>query len=687
MKNVFKCFALFLCFLICCFSSLAQDKLPIKFGKVSLEDFNVQSPLIDSNTNAVVVADVGNSEFIANTTRFTFSLIFIEKKRIKIINKNGFDAASITVPLYVSGSGKAEILVDLNAYTYNVENGNVVETKLDKSSVFTEKYNKNWIHKKFTFPSIKEGSIIEYSYQIKSDFFYNLQPWVFQEQYPVLWSQYNASIPEFYKFIILSQGYQPFLINKVNKSGTSFSFVEHEQNTLGRGAFNDQTTSTSINTFRVDGNIDNHTWVMKDIPALKEEAFTTTIRNSIAKIEFQLNQVAFPRSIPQNYMNSWEKVSEELMKDESFGIPINRANNWLDDELAIIVKATTDVAEKAKKIFEHVRDHYTCNNNKGIYTLGGLKEVVKNKTGSIADINMLLIAMLRNQKINVNPVILSTRNHGLTHEFYPLMDRYNYVIAQVNIAENLIYLDATEPRLAFGKLPLKLYNGQARIITTTAMPVSFMADSLKEYSNAMAIFINNDNGVMEGSFSNQPGYYHSLAIRNELAKANMDEYKKSLLASAAEGMEISNISIDSVQLLDKPVNIKYDIALKSFGDADIVYFNPMLGKEIKKNPFTAAERFYPVEMSYTVDDIYSLSMDIPKGYKVDEMPKSARVMLNENEGMFEYIISASEENIQMRRRLLIKKANYTNEDYQTLREFYGFMVSKEAEQIVFKKIK
>ena len=61
---------------------------------------------------------------------------------------------------------------------------------------------------------------------------------------------------------------------------------------------------------------------------------------------------------------------------------------------------------------------------------------------------------------------------------------------------------------------------------------------------------------------------------------------------------------------------------------------------MKKNPFTAAERFYPVEMSYTVDDIYSLSMDIPKGYKVDEMPKSARVMLNENEGMFEYIISA-----------------------------------------------
>jgi hypothetical protein len=140
-------------------------------------------------------------------------------------------------------------------------------------------------------------------------------------------------------------------------------------------------------------------------------------------------------------------------------------------------------------------------------------------------------------------------------------------------------------------------------------------------------------------------------------------------------------------LLDQPVSIKYDMKLKGFGNNEIVYFNPMFGEATKKNPFTAAERFYPVEMSYTVDDMYILSMEIPKGYKIDEIPKSARVMLNENEGMFEYLISTNETSIQMRRRLTLKKANYTNEDYQTLRDFFGFIVSKEAEQIVFKKIK
>ena len=189
----------------------AQDKLPIKFGKVSLTDFVIKSAVIDSNTNAVVIADVGTSEFIANTTDLSFSIIFKRKQRIKLINKNGFDAATITIPLYRSSDGREEKLEDLNAHTYNIENGEVIDIKLEKAAVFTQQETKNWTNKKFTFPAIKEGSIIEFTYQVKSDFFFNFQSWEFQRAYPVLWSQYDATIPEFFRYVILSQGYHPFV--------------------------------------------------------------------------------------------------------------------------------------------------------------------------------------------------------------------------------------------------------------------------------------------------------------------------------------------------------------------------------------------------------------------------------------------------------------------------------------------
>jgi hypothetical protein len=267
------------------------------------------------------------------------------------------------------------------------------------------------------------------------------------------------------------------------------------------------------------------------------------------------------------------------------------------------------------------------------------------------------------------------------------MSPFNYVIAEVKNGDSFYYLDASVPRLAFNKLPANVYNGHARVINKEAPPVYFTADSVNESGSTLVFIVNTDKGGIEGTVTKNKGYYESLSLRNKIVKAGLTVYTKELQETYPEDMSISNIAIDSLKKLDYPVAVKFDMTLKGFGEADIVYFTPMLDEALKRNPFNAAQRFYPVEMPYTIDDAYTLNMEIPKGYKVDEIPKSARIMFNENEGMFEYLISANEESIQMRCRLLLKKATYTNEDYQPLRDFFAYIVKKEAEQIVFKKIK
>ena len=100
-----------------------------------------------------------------------------------------------------------EKLENLKAHTYNLENGKVVETKVDvKNSVYRSGLDKNHVVQKFAFPAIKEGSIIEYEYTISSDFIFNLQPWKFQGDHPVLWSEYQVSIPEFFYYVFLQHG-------------------------------------------------------------------------------------------------------------------------------------------------------------------------------------------------------------------------------------------------------------------------------------------------------------------------------------------------------------------------------------------------------------------------------------------------------------------------------------------------
>lgn len=653
-----------------------QEKLKMKFGKVSPQDFEISSSLIDSNTNAVVVANVGSSVFEVNSARNGFSLTFEQKKRIKLLNKNGFDAATVEIPLYIDGT-TAEKLEGLKAYTYNLENGKVIETKVDGAAILTENRSKHLVIKKFTFPAIKEGSLIEYSCTINSPFYFNLQSWQFQGNYPCLWSEYSTSIPEYYRYVTLSQGTQPYIVNRDDRSEANFTFRQDATVDSRAGYVRGENVSLKSQVY-------NHKWVMKDIPVLKEEAFTTTLNNYVSKIEFQLAQIVYPNSVPQNVMGTWQKVSDELLQNEHFGQPVYRANNWLDDDIKVITAGATSPEEKAKMIFNYVRDNFTCNSFYARYLTTNLRDVFKNKNGTVADINLLLIAMLNHEKINAEPVLLSTRSHGVTHELYPLMDRYNYVIAKVNINDKIYFLDAARQRIGFNRLSYECYNGNARIISKEPAACSFIADSLKETKHTMAILSNNDNKQVQGFFSSQLGYYESLRLRNKLAKMSKEDYLKEVAASSAE-MELTNIIIDSLKKYEDPVTVKYDIKLNAFGEEDIIYFNPMLSEGLKKNPFASAERLYPVEMPYRTKELYTFNMEIPEGYFVEELPKSSRVKFNEDEGMFEYIIDKDDKYIQLRCILSLEKTSYLPEDYESLRDFFSYVVKKEAEQIVFKK--
>ena len=63
---------------------------------------------------------------------------------------------------------------------------------------------------------------------------------------------------------------------------------------------------------------------------LKEESYTSTLDNHIAKINFQLSEYRRPLT-PKNVMGSWTEVSKELLNDEDFGAQLKKDNGWLSD--------------------------------------------------------------------------------------------------------------------------------------------------------------------------------------------------------------------------------------------------------------------------------------------------------------------------------------------------------------------
>ncbi|MGB8192804.1 MAG: DUF3857 domain-containing protein [Chitinophagaceae bacterium] len=649
----------------------AQEKSDIKFGKPAPEAFNLSAYKFDTTAGAVCIADIGTSDFEGNKDGF-FSLIFKRQVRIKILNKNGFDAASFKIWLYENNDSE-EKLEKLKAITYNLENGKVVETKLEDKSVFKDKVSNNWSVKKFTLPAVKDGSIIEVTYSIKSDFLFNLRPWEFQGQYPRLWSEYTANIPDYFSYVFLTQGFHPFHIRKDELTFKTYTIM---QNNNSRGQ--DEITLSS--------NVIQSRWVMKNVPALKEESFTTTMGNYVSKIEFQLSEYKQPLE-PKQFMGDWNTFSESLLKREDFGQAINKANNWLDDDIKKITAGATTYLEKAKKIYAYVRDNFTCTNANQFTLNDNLKNVFKKRNGTVGDINLLLIAMLQHEAISAAPVLLSTREHGFTHQVYPLIDRFNYVIAGCMIDNRQYYLDATEPKLGFGKLPIRCYNGHARLINNESPnAVFFVADSLREQKMTTVFITNDDKGKLVSALTSKLGYYESLALRGNISQKGKDELLKSIKAQYPSEFELGALEIDSLDNTEQSVQIRYNIDLSGFQE-DIAYFNPMLAEGYKDNYFKSVERFYPVEMPYAFDEVFVFNMEIPKGYVVDELPKSAKINFNDTQGSFEYLISNTGTNITLRSRVRLNRATFMPEDYEGLRGFFDYIVKKHGEQIVFKKKK
>ena len=667
-----------LIFVLFTFTVAAQEKSPVKFGKVSAEDLQPKMYPVDTSGGAVIIADIGSSVFEGNSDGW-FSLVYKHHRRVKILNRNGFDLANVEIPLYTSTDGKREEKLDkLKAYTYNLQNGKVVETKLSDDAIFKEKKSKNTVIKKFTMPAVQPGCIIEYSYTINSDFLFNLQPWNFQGSYPRLWSEYEVEMPSFFEYVSMLQGYQGFDIKTSKASSVSYRVRVPADNAWNKDEM--VTLNEEANNFR---------WVMKNVPPLKEEKFTSSLDNYISRIEFQMSGQKFPNQPRKDIMGNWFTAGEDLLANEDFGAGLGMPNNWLDKELEMITIGSNDDYTKALKIYDYVQGNVKNLGRRGLYLTKSVKEVFKSKSGYSQEINLLLTTMLRHEKIDAHPVILSTTDNGHTSEVYPLINKFNYVICKATIHGLDFYLDASQPYLGFGKLPGYAYNGHSRVVNKSMTAIQFSPDTLKETRISSVLLFNDANkpGRWTGNYTINYGYNESGNIRQFVLEKGKQGFEDALKENYKEEFAIDEISYEELDNKNSPVKIHYNLKVDQGESPDIIYFNPMISAGYSENPFKAENRKYPVEMPSLTDRIYLLKIEIPAGYVVDELPKSEKVTFNEDEGMFEYLVSKSATDISFRSRIKLDKATFPPEDYEYLRGFYDYIVKKHAEQIVFKKKK
>jgi Domain of Unknown Function with PDB structure (DUF3857) len=654
--------------------SYAQGKAKHTLGKLTPADFSLPATtIVDSSTNAVILADLGDVHFVGNSKGW-FSYVYVRQTRIKVLNKKAFDLATVKVRLYGQKSEDLDKLTNVQATAYTLENGQLQEIKMEPKDIYPTRVSQYWTETKFSVPGVKEGSIIDYTYTVTSKYEFHLPSWEFQYvNYPCLSSEYHVEIPQTLNYVFVRQGIHPYAVDKGSTGNSSYSVIEQADFTTLGG----QDKEYIVNATTI-----KHDWVMKNIPAFGTEPYLTTPQNYVDKIGFQLSGI-YNGEESFAHKNTWAKATEELLTQSDFGGTLSQ-NEYEIGELADKIPVGSDALATAKAVYYYTSQHFTCT-GAGIYVRTDLKDVIRNNNGTVPEINLLLIGLLRRKGIEADPVLLSTREYGFNVVTYPILERLNYVIVRAKIGDRVYYLDAAHRQLGFGALASNCYNGHARIISAKdSGSVYFYADSLKESRVTMVLLAGTDKGLA-GSWQSTLGKQESYEVRLQLAENGQQQYFKDIQTSWGDDADISDVAIDSVDRLEDPVKVHYDFLLKQPIGAPVLYFYPMMGADFRVNPFAAAERKYPVEMNYVIDQTYVFSLMIPEGYVVDELPKSVRVAFNGDQGSFEYLTANQGDQVQLRCRIRLNKAWFGPDDYANLREFFAYVVKKENEQFVLKK--
>ncbi len=443
------------------------DKYPIRWGKISPGEFSILPQRSDSFAPAIVLCDFSNIE-VTNRTFYT------RHTRMKIINAEGLKYASVEIPYQTRN--RHDDFIDLKARTLVMENGKILEYKVSPGQIEDIKINDQWSKKKFTFPNVQPGVIIEYRYTVASLDFEKLNTWYFQREIPTLWSEIRFQVPLIYTYLVTYENNRQLLPDEQMAFGEKLQWLystraRKRHYELQRNKYLLYATGESRYKVWALNNVRKKI-VMRNLPGLSSGANGQPVVEFYPQVRFDLFESSgnLPRSFKplvltthKDYdtrsewelmhdpnaivgyvhfrLDTWQEFNENLLESERFGMYLRKsfAGSNLIDSISPQGKGR---AVLLASLYNYVRKTLKWNGEFSMVAGQDFKEFVKNWTGSSAEINLMLVNLLRQAGFTAYPLLIRTKDRGMPEKMYPVKGQFNHVIALVELDGKDVLLDA-----------------------------------------------------------------------------------------------------------------------------------------------------------------------------------------------------------------------------------------------------
>jgi transglutaminase-like putative cysteine protease len=623
----------------------------VDYTKLGKEEAELAYYAPDKSAEAVVLFDIGKSYF--GDSDKNFDVILERSTRIKIFSEAGLKWAQVEIPFYHEGT-IFEDVYDIEGSTYNVENGILKITPFNIANCHDEKVNDFWTIKKFALPDVKAGSIIQYRYKLSSEYKFNFRDWEFQRKIPTIYSEYEVRMIPFYEYVWLLQGATKFDSQKSYKDpGLARQFGNVEYNEMV------------------------YKYAMRNLPGFNDEEYITSMDDYLIKLDFQLAKITNTDGISSSVLSTWQDLVKALLKDEDVTKFAKKS-----EKLAIKLISADSLTNKSQKdkfdyILNYVKANFSWNKSNGKYASKSLNDLIKDKYGNSADLNLLAIGLLNAAGIEAYPLMISTRDNGKIKVDYPYLKFLNYLLISATIDGKNILSDATEVHCPNDIIPSQCLNDKGLLIKDGDVQWISLQRSLP--SEVMTtITIDSVGNSSRANSTILASDYEALKYRK-----NYGDDKKKIASRVGDEMykiDESSIVINNPAKKEESYNFRFGTTYKTEKINDKIYLAPFLDEPITENPLKQYSRTYPIDMTYPVKRSFNSIITIPEGYKVEFVPENYKI-LND---LFElnYNVKNDGKTISISFNYTFRKSVYPATDYLKIKFYFKDIITKGNEKVV-----
>ncbi len=609
------------------------------------------------NANAVFLLDEESFKVIPQEEEFGLfgsftGLHTFELKTVivTILNKQGLRYASWETPwYYVDPEDKFGGIIEIKGRVLK-PNGEIVLLKPE--NIYEVDITKYLKKKHIAFPGVEPGCVIQLQYIIQ-------HRWRAKSA-SIRYLQYDDPVLHSHYYITLPTKWEP-RYNALPVGYLEEPDIEQVAKSYGAG-----------NTYH---------WYKRNIPEIEYEPFMPSLTDLIPRVTFSLYKIEGQHS--RNTSN-WENIGKWFY--EAIQNKMNPSGK-IKELAKDLTKDEKDIRVKIKNIFYWIQSNY----NVGIdntWVFQKPDETIDEGKGTSGDIACLLISMLKASDIQVEPVLISTKENGKVDQEVPTSVWFNRIIVRIPCEDSsFIWLDPAAKVGDINVLPYESQGVDAFILSKDSShfektPIAGPEDnahiceievSLKEDGSAAISYDITFEGEIE------------RGKRIEYTTLKRTEWEVEA-AKLCEKAVLKDYSIPDPDSLGKTFKVKADFDMRNFAvRADTMLFFSPFSLVPSKQLFPKTSRIHPVVFDYKLIKRDNINVTIPKKYKIVKIPTDFTLQSPHGRVTFKYQMNGKYV-VRCEREVILDKLNVSVNEYEKLRDFYTKLCEKEMDKIILSKI-